>query len=358
MKCSSSGLWKRRCSCTDLHVCFWAWRHFRFHLIDHGYVSALPTLPSLACRAVWTLSLSPILRVLSCFSEDSYTILPHARSCSCRGLELSLGLLFKKKEKVRTRASTARDRKIDGLCFFFFYLVLLQWHTWKSFTEVQYHEMHTGKLQMKLLYIDRPHAVNLFRWNSAKVDIQASKTILGGLDPFITISRNFTEVWVFAFISSYHPLSTLCRHAVAADLTAERGQWCQSSVPPCPKVSTGLRPGDRVGHLSPSHRGIIFIGMGVVNSNTLVGASTQTIGTKGSKWSVFSFGTGVNSERFQWISTESRLDTTNDGEVLFLRCDWSCQNFLTSLAMLLGLRERFAILQLHFMSFFGILAQV
>lgn len=99
MNCSSSGLWKRHCSCTDLHVCFWAWRHFRFHLIDHGYVSALPTLPSLACRAVWTLSLSPILRVLSCFSEDSYTILPHARSCSCRGLELSLGLLLKKKRE-------------------------------------------------------------------------------------------------------------------------------------------------------------------------------------------------------------------------------------------------------------------
>lgn len=231
----------------------------------------------------------------------------------------------KKKEKGRTRASTARDRKIDGLCFFFFYLVLLQWRTWKSFTEVQYHEMHTGKLQMKLLYIDPPHAVDLFRWNSAKVDIQASKTILGGLDPFITISRDFTEVCVF---SSYHPLSTLCCHAVAADLTAERGRWCQSSVPPCPKVSTGPRPGDRGGHLSPSHRWIIFIGMGVVNGNTLVGASTQTIGTKGSKWSVFSFGTCVNSERFQWISTESRLDTTNDGEVLLLRCDWSCQNFL------------------------------
>lgn len=119
MNCSSSGLWKRRCSCTDLHVCFWGWRHFRFHLIDHGYVSALPTSPSLACRAVWTLSLSPVLRVLSCFS-DSYTILPHARSCSCRGLDLSLGLLFKKKRKRSNESINSTGQEDWWLVLFLF----------------------------------------------------------------------------------------------------------------------------------------------------------------------------------------------------------------------------------------------
>lgn len=208
MNCSSSGPWKRRCSCTDLRVCFWGWRHFRFHLIDHGYVSALPTSPSLACRAVWTLSLSPVLRVLSCFS-DSYTILPHARSCSCRGLELSLGLLFKKKKKKVEREHRQHGTgRLMACAFSFSIWFCCSGALERASPKSNIMKCTRGNYKWNYYTFDPPHAVNLFRWNSAKVDIQASKTILGGLDPFITISRDFTEVCVF---SSYHPLSTLCR---------------------------------------------------------------------------------------------------------------------------------------------------
>lgn len=294
VKCDSSGLRRRGCSCTDLHVCCWACRHFHFHRMDRGYVSVLLALPSSTCRAVRTLSLSPVLRVLSCFQR----ILMQScwRSRLQRQGTLSLG---------RQRAPSAQDRKIDDLCFFSFSI----WfgcsgsHERASLRSSGMKHTHT----IHWLTSCRQF-IQLFSWSSAKVDMEASETILRGLDP----SNDYAALCVFAFISSHHPLCTLCRHTVAADLMAECGRWCQTAAPPQPKASPGGRSGDCGVHLSPSKS----------LRNRLHRDGRHKLLVRRNLSCCFWLESPL---RFHQSSSDSTPDTIRDGKLLLLLREWICQ---------------------------------
>lgn len=212
------------------------------------------------------------------FSEDSYTLLPDARSCSCRGTWVEFSFTFQKKK--RSTESTSSTGLEDWWLVFFFLLSFSIWFRC------------SGSLERAPLRLSNvKHTRGNHKWSCYTLTDFTS--IYSSEAPPKSTSRRpgrSSEAWIhpshhpgifhhplclFAFISSYHPLCSLCRHADAADLTAECGRWYQS-------VSLLLVTVEFI-WVQASHWGIIVIAMSVTSISPLVGVCAQTLGTTKSK---------------------------------------------------------------------------